>query len=156
MLGIVKKVGRRSNISSNACAWKQQKWEHHYVQSPCEKHSQETCLDWGKNTIFDVFTKIKLRCCLQFNGIDHICIIGTEVIKNGKRQNTLSCLVFFFLKAKLQNKPTSVMDPRAGSMTPTWHFSHCSAPKGFFHYQNQQAGRETRVLVEEHRHRSCL
>lgn len=103
MLGIVKKVGRRSNISSNACAWKQQKWEHHYVQPPCEKHSHEICLDWGKNTIFDAFTKIKLRCCLHFNGINHICIIGTEapnssrekLLKMAKDRIPSAVLVFF-------------------------------------------------------------
>lgn len=112
MQGIVKKVGRYSNISWNGCAWKQQKWDHHYVHHG-EKYSQENCLDWGKNTIFDVFPKIKLKCCLHFNGIDHISIIGTET-PDSSRGKLLKWLkteypqLFWvlFLKAKLQNKPT--------------------------------------------------
>lgn len=68
MQGTVKKVGRYYNISSNGCAWEEEKWDHHYVQPHCEKYSQENCLDWGKHTIFDVFTKTQLKGCLLLMG----------------------------------------------------------------------------------------
>lgn len=102
MVGIMKKVGRYPNISGNVCAWKQQKWDHHYVQPHYEKYSQENCSDWGKNTVFDVFTKLKLKCCLHFNGIDHVSIIGTEVPDSSRgkllkmAKDTIPSVVLFY------------------------------------------------------------
>lgn len=73
--------------------------------APLGEHSQENCLGWGKNTIFDVFTKIKLKCCLYFNEINDIFTINTETPDSSggkllKWQKTefpqLFCLVSFF------------------------------------------------------------
>lgn len=35
------------------------------------------------------------------------------------------------------------MDPRVGSINPTWHFPHCSAFKGCFHYQSSKLGEKS-------------
>lgn len=41
-----------------------------------------------------------------------------------------SVVLVFSLKAKLQNKPTSAMDTRVGSLNSTWHFPTAQHLKG--------------------------
>lgn len=118
----------QANVSRAACG------DHSYVWHHCEKNSQENCLDCDKNTIFYVFIKIKLKCFLNFNGIDHVSIIGREVPYSSsywKWQNT-EYPPFFFPKAKTQNKQTLLIKPRIGSTDRTRHPSHSPAIKRSF------------------------